>query len=330
MALFSRRSETVDQAVDRLVRERKTNLLEEELQKFDASKLSGRDKETWHFYWGIAALRRGDRSEAFQRFTAAYRACPESHEIRFSLGQEYEARGDIDKMLELFRSCEFPLISSRHLLTMSRYAYLWNRFHEATGFLQPIFNAYFELGIADDHFVYVRGLPFFGETWSYFLCYSILTNDFRSLRDFTKEAKAKLGDYDFDPPLLFLDCWERGDFSRKIADLEAIIAKTDPKFAIGYQKVQLASLKSLQAPNPHLLTDALVGERDFAWLRDVLLVHRARILNESNDKLDESQLIDEFFKRQPMLFEPDHAATFAFVHYQETLKPRYQAIRQAS
>jgi tetratricopeptide (TPR) repeat protein len=206
MPLFPRRTETVKDAIGRLVREQKTDLLEQELQKFDPSKLTGKEKETWHLYWGIAAFRRGDRRQAFHRFTEAYALCPDSHEIRFSLGQEFEARGDVDKMLNLFRSCEFPHISSRHVLTASRYAYLWNRPDAAAEFLQPIFKAYFELGIADDHFVYVRGLPFFGETWSYLLCYAILTNNLRSIRDVTDHAKAKLEDYDFNNLILFLDC----------------------------------------------------------------------------------------------------------------------------
>ena len=327
MPLFLRRSETVEQMIDRVVGERKTDLFEQELQKFDPSRLTRKEKETWHLYWGITAFRRGDRAEAFRRFTEAYEACPESQEIRFSLGQEYEARGDIDKMLELFGSCEFPHISSRHVLTASRYAYLWSRFEKAADFLQPIFKAYFALGIADDHFLYVRGLPFFGETWSYLLCYSILTRNLRSIRDFTGEAKARLSDYDFDKLILFLDCWESEDFGAKITELEAIIAKENQQFPLGYQRVQLASLKSLRELNPALLTHVVVDERDFPWLEDVLLIHRARIANISNDNLKESQLVDKFFERQPMLFEPDHASTFAFVHYQETLKDRYQASR---
>jgi hypothetical protein len=77
-----------------------------------------------------------------------------------------------------------------------------------------------------------------------------------------------------------------------------------------------------------LLTRISFDERDFPWLQDVIVIHRARIAGVSNDKVEEAKLVDEFFKRQPMLFEPDHAATFAFVHYQETLKPHYQALRQ--
>ena len=68
MALFSKRRETVDQVIDRLVTQHRTDMLEQELRKFDPSRLQDKEKQTWHFYWGVAAFRRGDRPEAFRRF----------------------------------------------------------------------------------------------------------------------------------------------------------------------------------------------------------------------------------------------------------------------
>jgi hypothetical protein len=59
----------------------------------------------------------------------------------------------------------------------------------------------------------------------------------------------------------------------------------------------------------------------------VLLIQRARIVHVAGDELKENELIDLFFQRQPLLFEPDHAANFALVSYQEDLKPRYQRTR---
>jgi hypothetical protein len=324
MPLFSRRSETVDQ-VERLIREGKSDLLEQELQKFNPSKLRGKEKETWHLYWGTAAFRKGNRPTAFLRFKEAYAACPDSPQIRFSLAQEYEGQGKPEMMVELFRSCEFPKISSRHSLAVSRYCYLWDRLDDAVHFLHPIFDAYFSLGIADDHLLYVRGLPFFGETWGFYLCYSIITKNFRQIRDLTECAKSKLSDYDFDKFFLFLDCWETQNFTRKIQELEKTIANVDVRFPLGYQKVQLASLMSLGKP---ILNDVALGERDFPWLTDVLLLHRARIAGITRNTA-ENRLIDDFFKRQTMLFEPDHATNFGLVSYQENLKPRYHQTRQS-
>ena len=329
MPLFSKKRETVDEVVNRLVTARNTDDLESELRKFDPSRLSGTEKETWHLHWGIAAFRRGDRHEAFRRFVEAVAACPDSESIRFSLAQEYEARGEPDKMVELFCSCHFPAISSRHLLVASRYCYLWQRIDDAASFLRPIFDAYFTLGIADDHFLYVRGLPFFGETWSYLLAYSLLRRDFHEIVDVTSSAKAKLSDYDFDRLSLFLDCCKTEDFTPKIQELERTLANADSRFPHGFQRVQLASLKSIHESNPALLAEFSFGAQDFPWLADVLLIHRARIANVTQDESEERRLIDAFIHKQPMLFEPDHAANFAFVTYQETLKPRYQQMKAA-
>jgi len=328
MALFSKRRETVDQVIDRLVTQHRTDMLEQELRKFDPSRLQDKEKQTWHFYWGVAAFRRGDRPEAFRRFTEAYSACPASDEIRFSLAQEYGVRGNPDKMIDLFRGCQFPKISSRHLLTASHYCYLWQRIDDAVHFLSSIFDAYFTLGTADDHFVYIRGLPFFGETWSYYLCYSILSGDLHEIEGFTRRAKAKLSDYDFDRLLLYLDCWKTQDFSPKIRELQTSLTTADPRFPHGYQQVQLASLKSLAEPDRSLLAGVSLGPKDFPWLADVLLVHHARIANIVRDDSEERRLINSFFQKQPMLFEPDHAANFGFVAYQETLKPRYQQTKE--
>jgi hypothetical protein len=71
-----------------------------------------------------------------------------------------------------------------------------------------------------------------------------------------------------------------------------------------------------------------LDERDFPWLADVLLIHQARIANVAGDHAEEERLINTFLERQPMLFEPDHAANFALVDYQENLKLRYQRSKQ--
>jgi len=43
----------------------------------------------------------------------------------------------------------------------------------------------------------------------------------------------------------------------------------------------------------------------------------------------EQAALSEFWPRQAMLFEPNHAFNFGFIDYQETLKPRYQSQRIA-
>jgi hypothetical protein len=181
----------------------------------------------------------------------------------------------------------------------------------------------------DDHFLYVRGLPFFTETWSYLLAYSVLCRDYHDIDDLTRKAKSKLSDYNFDRLLLYLDCWKTENFDLTIQELEKTLADSDSRFPHGYQRVQLASLRTLREPKVSILTQVPLGAQDFPWLSDVLLIHRARIAKVTGDTAEESRLINAFLQKQPMLFEPDHAATFAFIAYQETLKPRYQQSKKA-
>lgn len=176
----------------------------------------------------------------------------------------------------------------------------------------------------------MRGLPFFSETWSYYLCYSILQKDFQELENLTQRAKARLTDYNFDRLFLFLQCSKTGDLGPWLQKLEVELAQGDPRFPNGYQRVQLAALKSVAEPDSsHHLASLTLNERDFPWLADVAMLHQARRAKAVGDRLEEEKLICAFFQRQPLLFEPDHAANFALVEYQETLKPRYQRSKES-
>jgi hypothetical protein len=66
---------------------------------------------------------------------------------------------------------------------------------------------------------------------------------------------------------------------------------------------------------------------DHAWLADVRTLARAELFHRL-DMLDREQsALAEFWPRQAMLFEPNHAFNFGFIDYQETLKPHYQSQR---
>ncbi len=66
---------------------------------------------------------------------------------------------------------------------------------------------------------------------------------------------------------------------------------------------------------------------DHRWLADIHLLARCAA-HERFGRLDED-LISEFLRRQPYLFEPEHIFRFHLVDYQERLKPRYRAPRMA-
>jgi hypothetical protein len=52
--------------------------------------------------------------------------------------------------------------------------------------------------------------------------------------------------------------------------------------------------------------------------------------NRFGDLETEAALQESFLKRQPLLFEPDHAVTFQLIDYQERLKEIYRRSRAAN
>jgi hypothetical protein len=68
---------------------------------------------------------------------------------------------------------------------------------------------------------------------------------------------------------------------------------------------------------------------DHAWLEDIRTLARAELFHRFDMPDREEAALSEFLPRQALLFEPNHAFTFGFIDYQETLKPRYQSHRDA-
>lgn len=154
-----------------------------------------------------------------RRFQRAAEILPKSAIIAFSLGQEYEYIGDSARMFALFDRSVFPKVGAGYALVQSRYAYLWGDFARGIAYVRPIFDAYFKLGSADDNFLFLRGLPFFHETWSYVAAFCELQGNLSVLEELTAKSKARLSDYEFDLEDAYLDALRSGDFSGVIAAL---------------------------------------------------------------------------------------------------------------
>ncbi len=322
--------ETPDELANRLQKEGKIDRLETELQAYSVQTLSPKDKASYFHLWGIAAFRRGDRDEAFSRYKAGVDNCPDSSQLLFSLGQEYEYRRAIEQMFDCFDRCSFPDAPAAFFLASARYAYLWNRPDKAFAYLQPIGEAYFQLGIADDHFVYVRGLPFWGQTWSMMMCFAQLQGDFSRADDYLQRSIQRLSDYDFESPNQFYSCLKSDDFGEYLSSLSSRLQSWDSKFPSGYQRVQLAGL-SARSQTPSSAVAALenvpLTKEDFPWLADVITIHRAWAYSRSGSDAQEKEQQARFFEKQRLLFEPDHAVNFGFLEYQESLKCIYQNSR---
>jgi len=124
-------------------------------------------------------------------------------------------------MLAAFDACPFPRVLSAYALMRARFAYLRDHSQRALQYVLPILDAYEALQIADDHFLFMQGLPFFGETWSYLGAFLELTGDLTTLRALTERARQHLKEYAFDGQVLVLECLERDDVTPLIEALEA-------------------------------------------------------------------------------------------------------------
>ncbi len=89
-------------------------------------------------------------------------------------------------------------MSAESALAQARYAYLCNRYEDGLIFIRPFFEAYKQVKILDDHFLYTCGLPFFGRWWAYLAAFAILCGELEELESVTKFATENCRDYDFE------------------------------------------------------------------------------------------------------------------------------------
>ncbi|HJX66359.1 MAG TPA: hypothetical protein VJ860_20680 [Polyangia bacterium] len=311
----------IDEMANRLAQAGRVEEIERELERFDPKRLEGAELESWYHIWGIEAFRRGGRRQAFARFQEARNACQNSNQIAFSLAQEHEFRGEAAEMFSLFDACRFPKVPASYALAQARYAYLWSDLTRAQAYIAPIFEAYWSLRIADDTFLYLRGLPFFSQTWAYAAAFQELSGRLDQLEKETREAAGRLVDFDGAPAVKFVQAVRANDFSEYLRE---------PGRGTAYERTRAAVLLSsgmaTQEDAAVALNDVKLGPGDFPWLSDMVLLARCAAASRWGDPREES-LAAEFFLKQPLLFEPDHAFNFRLLGYQEKLKARYRQNR---
>jgi len=323
----------IEELANRLARDGALDRLEQELLKFDRVALSAAEKESWHHIYGIVPFQQGNRALAFERFQEGLKQCPDSGFLSFSLGQEYEFRADIKNMLALFDRALFPKVPGAYALTQARFAYLWGRPDKALSYIEPILPAYFDLKSLDDHYLYVRGIPFFNQIWAYVAAFCTLAKDLRALKSFTARAEKKCSDFDFDTLKIELKAVETGDYSGVKAMLgKSIVEYRKNEWPVGYISMRYQVLESQGetdlAEAGRALGSVVLGEHDFPWLDDMRLLAECELVRRAGDSAREAELQARFLERQPLLFEPDHALHFNLLAYQESLKPLYQQTRK--
>ena len=279
-------------------------------------------------------MRRGDANLALKRFQEAMELFPESQMIRFSLAQEQLNRGEIDQAFQHFDHCSFPKIPAAWALAQARYAYIWNFPERGMNYIRPIFKAYYDLKIADDHFLYVRGLPFFSQTWNYLVCFAWMARDFSECEIITNESAAKLIDHDFDGHKLLLSCFTNANFAPYAEKLRGSIQEwSKQNWPMGFQNMQLAGLVSDLERDFSLAEKSIstvqLKPNDFPWLEDVRTILLAKLNHKHGRFEDEVKYKQQFLQKQKLLFEPDNAVSFFLLEYQELLKQDYQKSKRS-
>lgn len=308
--------------------------VETALAQFYPAELTEAEKEAWHHCYGMAAFQRYEREVAFQRFFEGLKQCPDSGNIAFSLGQEYEYKGYPDYMIDLFDRAIFPKVSATFSLAEARYAYLWNRPEKALTYIEPIFDAYFQLRILDDTFLIIRGLPMFSETFSCFAACCILMGNSGAVAEQLKQVRKKCSDeYGFDLIQAKVTGAASGDYAPLLNVLKINLPLYHKQNApAGYptlmQNILLAQASQDLDQAERILASTAFGEKDFPWLDDMRLLARCQLEYRRKNTDGEEMLIREFMNKQTLLFEPGHVFDFNLLDYQERLKPRYQATKK--
>lgn len=194
--------------------------------------------------------------------------------------------------------------------------------------LRPFFKAYQELKILDDHFLYVRGLPFFGAWWSYLAAFSILGGDTKELEGVTAYVSDNCHDYDFEYLKAELVSYRDDKPEVMLPFVEKRLEGTRADFPNGYSFMKRAVIKGRTAASQKEAEDLLdsveLKGNDFPWLVDIRTLAKAEIAHRFSQPDLETKRLDEFMAKQVMLFEPDIALNFHLLRYQERLKPRFQ------
>lgn len=115
----------------------------------------------WHQAYAAAAMQRQDRPEAMARYREGVREFPDADVLRFGLGQELEAIGDVDGAFAEFGRAVYPRMTSEFALFIAQLGFLWGRPTEGLASLEPLLRIVFGVGHGefDQHFLHVRGLP---------------------------------------------------------------------------------------------------------------------------------------------------------------------------
>jgi hypothetical protein len=239
----------VDRLVDEYGPKGKWTELGAVLDQMDRRRLPRSEQESWYHARGIVEFRTNHRARATEIFEEGVQQFPASGWLNFGLGQEYETQGRIDEMAARFQRVRLEHVGKGGVLAIARYYYLWNRFELGQQAIQPIFDRYYELKIADDMFLYMRGLPMFDESFGYRATFAQLTGNLEPARSELARARAELSDLSVERHELDLEATATGNWEAVLVDLDALLKSLDARMPTGQLRMKRAVLRARALSN---------------------------------------------------------------------------------
>ena len=302
------------------------------LDRIDPQELDEPQAIRWHTSRGVAAERLGRRDEAVSAYSEGVRRHPDSSALHAVVGRVLEEEGRFDEALQHFRRVRLGDGGGNAVMTAARYCYLWNALEDAIALHAQIFDAYFSLGIADDTFLYIRGLPFFSKAYGAQAAVLVLSGSADEAKDLLERGETELSDLSgTEEERLTLEA----TLGQPTGLLEYLSGDAQPDrddgFS-GYARMRLATWRARGSGRPaeaeRWLESVTVRDGDFPWLEDVRLLARIAAARKAGELQQDDPRIAELFERQRRLFEPEHAFHFGLLDEQEILKERYRDDRR--
>ena len=136
-----------------------------DLDAHDVDRLGLEATVAWHRARGLAAERSGRTGQAGEVYLAGLERAPHSSWLHLLAGQVLERQGRFEEALPHLAAVRVDDAGGPAAMTAVRDLYLWSAWQEARTVLDSVFDVYWRLGVADDHFLWTRGLPFFSEAF---------------------------------------------------------------------------------------------------------------------------------------------------------------------
>jgi hypothetical protein len=334
----------LDQLAESYGRSGQFDRLASELDSIDPTGLSMSDAEAWFQLRGIADWRRG-KPDSIQWFREGASKIPQSGLLAFSLGQALEQHGQWAQAAETFQRVTLGAgpeqqklgldpVPAAYVLTIARYCYLWGAFDEGQRHVEQLLGVYGELRIADDTFVYLRGLPFVNEVLETNCALALLAGTPEAASKVLDWAEQSLTDLTVEQDRLCLQAWVTGDWRPVLDSLRSRNTREPATVAFsGFDAMRLASISSRTADSLEAGLAALEGvdlaPTDFPWLGDIRTLAAVGLADRFGDRQLRERAVRDFLTHQALLFEPHHVFNFGLLEIQDPLRSDYQSARRA-